>query len=247
MAAAVTGVRKAARVALAASAIAAVAAAFGGAVSLRAPGGVSGALPLSAAAPVILPDGRALHVQRHEVSVAEWNACFEAGACSLELRARRGMRPETQPATGLNHVDATDYVAWISAATGHAFRLPTAEEWAFMAREVLPDDPDPAFKDPALTWASAYRVEGNAPRALKPRGGYATSSQGIADLDGSVWEWTQDCYSDDVDPAICPAFHVGGEHVAAMSYLIRDPARGGCAVGAPPAHLGMRLVSDQPW
>jgi formylglycine-generating enzyme required for sulfatase activity len=247
MAATNQGARKAVRIALAACAIAAVAAAFGAAVSLRVPGEVSGALPLSADAPVILPDGRALHVQRYEVSVADWNACFEAGACSLELRARRGMSPETQPATGLNHVDATDYVAWITAETGHAFRLPTAGEWAFMAREVLPVDPDPAFEDPALTWASAYLVEGNAPRALKPRGGYATSPQGISDLDGSVWEWTQDCYSDDVDPDRCPAFHVGGEHVAAMSYLIRDPARGGCAVGAPPAHLGVRLVSDQPW
>jgi hypothetical protein len=38
---------------------------------------------------------------------------------------------------------------------------------------------------------------------------------------------------------------MGGEHVAAMSYLIRNPARGGCAVGTPPAHLGLRLVSDR--
>jgi hypothetical protein len=139
---------KAWRIALAASAIAAVAAAFGAIVSLRAPGEVSGVLSLSADAPVILPDGRALYVQRYEVSVAEWSACFEAGACSLDLRARRGMSPETQP------------------ATGRAFRLRTAGAWAFMAREVLPDQPDPAFEVLALTWASAYRVEGNSPPAL---------------------------------------------------------------------------------
>ncbi|MEC8042421.1 MAG: formylglycine-generating enzyme family protein, partial [Pseudomonadota bacterium] len=34
-------------------------------------------------------------------------------------------------------------------------------------------------------------------------------------------------------------------HVAAIPYLVRDPARGGCAVGSPPAHLGMRLISDE--
>jgi hypothetical protein len=50
-----------------------------------------------------------------------------------------------------------------------------------------------------------------------------------------------------MDPSRCPAFFVGGEHVAAMSYLERDPARGGCAVGTPPAHLGMRLVADDPF
>jgi hypothetical protein len=47
-----------------------------------------------------------------------------------------------------------------------------------------------------------------------------------------------------MSPDRCPAFYVGGEHIAVMSYLVRDPARGGCAVGTPPAHLGMRLVSD---
>lgn len=43
----------------------------------------------------------------------------------------------------------------------------------------------------------------------------------------------------------CPAMFVGREHVAAMSFLVRDPARGGCAVRSAPAHLGMRLVSDR--
>lgn len=28
--------------------------------------------------------------------------------------------------------------------------------------------------------------------------------------------------------------------------LTSDPANGGCAVGTPPVHLGMRLVADTP-
>lgn len=48
--------------------------------------------------------------------------------------------------------------------------------------------------------------------------------------------------SEHVDPARCPAFFVGGEHMAAMSYLTRDQAFGGCSVGTPTAHQGMRLV-----
>ena len=46
--------------------------------------------------------------------------------------------------------------------------------------------------------------------------------------------------------AYCPAYFVGGEHIAAVPYLVRNPARGGCAVGVPPAHLGMRLVHVKP-
>jgi len=219
----------------------------GGALLQRAPDPVF--LPVMADRPVMLPDGRALYVQRHEVTIAEWARCVAQDACTQAVRARADQDPATTPATGLSYIDVQDYIAWINDATGHAFRLPTAVEWHVMAASVLPDEPDPIFTDPSLTWASAYLTEGTAPRALKPQGSFTTSPEGIADLDGSVWEWTQECYagaSDGTDPSRCPAFFVGGEHVAAMSYLVRDPARGGCAVGTPPAHLGMRLVSDTP-
>lgn len=117
-------------------------------------------------------------------------------------------------------------------ADGPAAIRHKAGGWHAMAASVLPDEPDPIFTDPPLTWASAYLTEGTAPRALKPQGGFSTSLEGAADLDGSVWEWTQECHAgtgDGVDPLRCPALLVGG-----------------CAVGTPPAHLGMRLVSDDP-
>ncbi|WP_294623212.1 SUMF1/EgtB/PvdO family nonheme iron enzyme [uncultured Roseovarius sp.] len=206
-------------------------------------------LPDMAESPVTLPNGTHLYVQKYEVSVAEWNTCHDQGGCTLRLRVRPDQEAQTTPATGLSYLDVSEYLHWINDATGATFRLPTADEWAEMARPVLPKKADPAFTDPSLTWASAYLTEGIAPRALKPQGSFSISPEGIWDLDGSVWEWTQDCFagaSGETDLSRCPAFFVGGEHIAAMSYLIRDPARGGCAVGVPPAHLGMRLVSDKP-
>lgn len=204
-------------------------------------------LPEMADQPVMLADGRELYVQKHEVTIAEWNICVTQSACTLPLLARLNQDPTKTPATGLSYVDVMEYVTWINKATGHNFRLPTADEWNAMAEAVLPEKPDPIFTDAALTWASTYLTEGLGPRALKPQGSYSTSPEGVVDLDGSVWEWTQECYAgsaDGIDRDRCPAFFVGGEHVTAMSYLIRDPARGGCAVGTPPAHLGMRLVTN---
>lgn len=201
-------------------------------------------LPVMADREIALPEGGRIYVQRHEVTVREWNLCVAQNGCTLALRTRPDQDPSTTPATGLNFVDTQEYIAWINAATGHTFRLPTAEEWEHIAAPVMPEKPDPLFTDPSMTWASAYLVEGIASRALKPQGSFSTTPDGIADLDGSVWEWTQGCYVDDKEPDRCPAFFVGGEHVAAMSFLVRDPARGGCAVGTPPAHLGMRLVRD---
>ncbi len=206
-------------------------------------------VPEMALKPVTLSTGAQLYVQKYEVSVAEWNTCHDKGACTLRLRVRPDQEAQTTPATGLSYLDVSEYLHWINDATGATFRLPTADEWAEMARPVLPKKADPAFTDPSLTWASAYLTEGITSRALKPQGSFSISPEGIWDLDGSVWEWTQDCFagkSGDTDLSRCPAFFVGGEHIAAMSYLIRDPARGGCAVGVPPAHLGMRLVSNTP-
>jgi formylglycine-generating enzyme required for sulfatase activity len=200
-----------------------------------------------AARPLTMPDGRILFVQQHEITIEEWNRCAGDGACHLTLRPRADQDPARTPATGISYVDAQEYLGWINSVSGYDFRLPTADEWGVMAAEVLPDKPDPIFTDPSLTWASSYLIEGVPPRALMPVGSFSTSPEGVVDLDGSVWEWTSTCYdgaSADRAPDRCPAFIVGGEHMAAMSFLIRDPARGGCAVGSPPAHLGLRLVSD---
>ncbi|MCQ0091876.1 SUMF1/EgtB/PvdO family nonheme iron enzyme [Roseovarius sp. M141] len=210
--------------------------------------------PHAASNPHLIPDmvgpigeGASIWVQRHEVTIAEFNACHDAGGCALWLVARPDQDPANTPATGLSYPDTQQYVTWLNGATGLDFRLPRVSEWQAMAETVIPDEPDPIFTDPALSWASAYLIEADLPRALRPSGSFSTTADGIADLDGSVWEWTDDCYAGTSAPSRpdrCPAFYVAGVHVAAMSYLERDPARGGCAVGAPPAHLGMRLVSD---
>jgi formylglycine-generating enzyme required for sulfatase activity len=194
-----------------------------------------------------MPDGTEILVQRHEVSLADWSLCHAEGGCALALRAPVGRVAADYPATGLSWVDATEYLRWINARTGRAYRLPRVAEWRAMAAPVLPAKPDPIFTDPALSWASAYLTEGLGSRRLEPSGSYSVTAEGIADLDGNVWEWTSDCFTDGgaaISAERCPAFYVMGVHEAVMSYLVRDPARGGCATGSPPAHLGLRLVLD---
>jgi len=218
----------------------------GAALVLRGPG--TATPDLIQAQVVTLQDGRALRVQIREVTITEWQACHDAGACELDFS--RKMKEPEYPATGLSYPDAMQFVAWINTTHDTGWRLPSAAEWVELSAEVMPQKPDPIFTDPSLTWASSYLTEASRTgRALRPSGAFSTTSNGITDLDGNVWEWTQDCYAGSdgqapIDPDRCPAFIMGGEHEAVMSYLVRDPARGGCAVGAPPAHLGMRLVAD---
>ena len=173
---------------------------LGAALNGRGAGHDPALLPEMAPSPVTLSNGALLYVQKYEVTVAEWNTCHDRGGCSLRLRVRPGQAAGTTPATGLSHVDVGEYLRWINQATGAAFRLPTAGEWSEMAAAVLPEKADPIFTDPSLTWASAYLTEGSTPRALKPRGSFSTSPEGIADLDGSVWEWTQDFFRPGPEP-----------------------------------------------
>jgi formylglycine-generating enzyme required for sulfatase activity len=195
---------------------------------------------------VTLGDGRPLYVGRTEITVAEWSACHADGGCALDVRVPG--EGQDYPATGISFVDAQEYIAWINARSGPQYRLPTKAEWYALANEVLPKIPDPIFTAPELRWASAYLVEApNVDRALHPTGDFSTTSAGLLDMDGNVWEWTQDCYDSDsarTSPANCPAFIMGGLHESVMAFLVRDPANGGCASGLPPAHLGFRLVTE---
>lgn len=189
--------------------------------------------------------GRHLHVQKYEITVDQWNRCFEDGACQLKIRLRGNVNEAVTPATGLNWFDVQQYLAWINFKSSHSYRLPTIAEWSTLAEEVLPKKSDSIFTDPEMTWASAYSATPQVSRKLLPIGSFKSTDAGIFDLNGNVWEWTSDCYAgtlNNVAKSKCPAFFVGGEHLATIPIFTRDPARGGCAVGAPPAHLGLRLV-----
>ncbi|MFT7046288.1 MAG: sulfatase activating formylglycine-generating enzyme [Celeribacter sp.] len=221
--------------------------AFGAAYSLRGPD--PQLIPALQTASVVMQNGDRLNVQIREITIAQWQDCFHAGLCTLDLTS--STMEIDYPATGLSYPDVMQYVNWINAHSDKTWRLPSASEWRELAADVMPETPDPIFTNPSLTWASTYLTKADQiGRALHPSGYFTATSDGIEDLDGNVWEWTQSCYAgsnnqgEDIAADRCPAFIMGGEHEAVMAYLIRDPSLGGCAVGAPPAHLGMRLVSS---
>lgn len=194
---------------------------------------------------VVAANGHILRVQKFETTVAQWNQCFADGACELQLKTRIKGKEAIYPATGVGWLDVQKYIIWANKNSNDTFRLPTTFEWQKLAKEVLPKRRNPIFTAPELAWAKDYGTTKKTTRALKPIGSFKTTSTGISDLNGSVWEWTNDCYKLEYSTEECPAFNTAGEHISVIPIYTRDPARGGCAVGTPPAHLGFRLVSDQ--
>jgi len=200
---------------------------------------------------------RPVEVMKYQVSVAEYAACVADGACQpADTRASGDV-----PVTGVSYRDAVAYAAWLSDRTGEDWRLPSDEEWAFVAAERFGDDAtgigDDDGSNPAARWIAAYRYRAD-PRERdmepKPRGHFGVNSNGLADLSGNVWEWTDTCYARNrVDAAgrlaeattNCGVRIIGGQHRGYMSNFLRDGKSGGCAAGmAPPDNLGFRLVRD---
>lgn len=190
-----------------------------------------------------MPDGTTLLVKVREVTRREWKACADAGACE-DLTGGIPADAPDMPMTGVNRFDVEAYLAWINSAADRSYRLPTAAEWHAIAAGLPRKTYAKLFDDPRLAWAANYGAMPAVSGVLRPSGGFGTLGNGIADLSGNVWEWTSSCAKDGSDPARCPAYKVAGLHETALSVFVRDPFSGGCAAGAPPNHVGFRLVSD---
>lgn len=202
-----------------------------------------------------------LSIMKYQVSATDYAACVAEDAC---LAAEpRHIGQGNIPVTGVSFDDATDYAAWLSAHTGQQWVLPTDEQWAFAAGAGFADDSLQLALDtanPAARWLANYEREsardsdaGRIPLAL---GAFGSNENGVADMGGNVWEWTQTCHrrvhvaaSGAVlsDTPACTIKILDGQHRTPMSFFIRDAKSGGCSVGVPPDNLGFRLVRQPVW
>ena len=201
-----------------------------------------------------------VQVMKYQVSEQQYGQCVADGACEMPEHPidPRGNRP----VTGVSFLDAEKYNAWLSEKTGDNWRLPTDREWAALAGSKYADDAaggNQKAAGPAQRWINQYEAESAKAGAPDPvvhaSGFFGSNEYGLADLSGNVWEWTSACYTrstlstdGSVISAIdnCGVRVAEGRHRAYMTEFIRDSKSGGCSVGAPPDHLGMRLVRGEP-
>ena len=181
---------------------------------------------------------------RHEVTWQQWKTCYDIGGCSFLPKPGRKATNGDFPVTGVNRFDVDEYIRWINARDGKAYRLPTADEWSAISNGLSRRKTKKLFDDPRLAWAADYGAMETVSAKVQPSGSFGAGGNGVADLTGNVWEWTSTCATPDSGDQDCPAYIAAGLHEAAVSVFIRDPAFGGCALGTPPANIGFRLVED---
>lgn len=129
-------------------------------------------------------------IGKYEVTVAQWKACVDAGAC---VRTQHDGNPNA-PVRDVSWDDAQLYVKWLSTTSGKPYRLPTEAEWEYAARggtttrywwgeQAVPGKAN--CKDCGPPWS----VDGPA-----NVGTFAANPYGLHDMNGGVWEWVSDCW-----------------------------------------------------
>ncbi len=93
-----------------------------------------------------------------------------------------GMGIEGYPAISMTHHAASKYAQWLSAKTGHFYRLPTEAEWEYACKANAPVPTE--LEEVAVIKRRQYEKVGTK----KP------NAFGLYDMLGNVMEWTTDQY-----------------------------------------------------
>lgn len=151
------------------------------------------------------PAARPLRVSRpfalsvFELTLSEWAACELDGACRKRPNWSKDNPNPLIPATHISFEDAQAYVAWLSAKSGRAYRLPTEGEWEYAARAGATtafgfgDEISPSLAN--YDHSARYRGSPVMPFRGYPEAvtGYPANPFGLAQMEGNVWEWTSAC------------------------------------------------------
>lgn len=136
--------------------------------------------------------GQPFAIGKYEVTVEQWGACADAGAC--QRIATVANAPRNAPVRDVSWDDAQQYVAWLSKVSGKHYRLPTEAEWEYAARggtATLYWWGDQMRKGTANCKDCGEPWNADAPANV---GSFAANGYGLHDMNGSVWEWVADCW-----------------------------------------------------
>ena len=193
--------------------------------------------------------GEPFAIGRYEVTFAEWDACVADGGC--KTKDDRGWGRGNRPVIGVSRDDATAYVRWLSARTGNTYRLPTEAEWEYAARAGT-TTPYPWGDEIGGGHANCGGCGSPFEGQTAPVGSFAPNPFGLHDLNGNVWEWVEDCFSDGyvgaprdgtaVVRAICRQTVLRGGSYKERAGVATSTFRGRGSAGYPREDFGFRVV-----
>jgi formylglycine-generating enzyme required for sulfatase activity len=134
----------------------------------------------------------AFAIGKYEVTVGQWKQCVKANVCPTVPSPDDA--PANVPMRDVSWDEAQLYLKWLSSVSGRPYRLPTEAEWEYAARGGTT----------SVYWWGGQMKGGNSScqgcgqpwnaDAPPPAGSFSANPFGLHDMNGSVWEWVQDCW-----------------------------------------------------
>jgi formylglycine-generating enzyme required for sulfatase activity len=174
----------------------------------------------------------------------------------------------SHPVTCVSWVDAKAYVQWLSANTGHRYRLPSASEWEYAARAGSeagqpwePDGSRACVDANVADQSAARRYPGWAAFGCDdgyvytaPVGSFKRNAFGLNDMLGNVFQWTEDCWTADYTGAPidgsarldgdCSEHELRGGSWFSTPAYVRASYRNHFAADYRTSSVGIRVIRD---
>jgi formylglycine-generating enzyme required for sulfatase activity len=154
-----------------------------------------------------------------------------------------GMGQSGYPAICMTHHAANKYCQWLSAQTGHFYRLPTEAEWEYACRAgtttAYSFGDDPAELD-EYAWH-----QGNSDEKYHKVGEKKPNPWGLYDMHGNVMEWTADQFLPTYFQKLGPA--AANPFMRPLTLYPRSVRGGGWDDGPEQLRSAFRRGSDSSW
>jgi formylglycine-generating enzyme required for sulfatase activity len=147
----------------------------------------------------------AFSVGRFEVTFDDWDACYDAGGCSIRA-FDWGWGRGNRPVILVSWDDAKQYASWLSKVTGKHYRLLSEAEYEYAtragpSRTIYPWGDEITQDGSAMANCLDCGSQWEREHQTAPVGSFSPNKFGLYDMEGNVWEWTKDCYHGNYDGA----------------------------------------------
>ena len=179
------------------------------------------------------------YIGKYEVTVGEYMEFAEATRSHYpewynnlkSKKYRHSCFDENCPIVGISWEDAQAYAKWLSKRDNQKYRLPTEQEWEYVAKCDLNLDYGFLYgKLKDYSWFNQNTFDKIHKVGLKK-----PNLNGVYDMHGNVWEWCQNSYSGDYKA-------MRGGDFRTTKYYLRSSNRAKYHKKQKSASIGFRLV-----
>jgi formylglycine-generating enzyme required for sulfatase activity len=177
-------------------------------------------------------------MSRTEITFSQYDAY--AKASNIALPNDEGWGRGDRPVINVSWYEAQAFVKWLGDKTGKALRLPKEAEWEYAAKANRVDSLSDNKAIVNLANCEGCYRWGNT--ETTPVAQFPANSFGFYDMQGNVWEWTDDCYK--ASTKGCQQKSVRGGSWNDLPTQLRVSNRSTAEMNKQSNRIGFRIVED---